>query len=367
MALVNAYGVFMGAGPYVGAPPGFTSTLIDLTGEKMAWVGQVNLPNNGLTTKDVQRVAFRFGAITKAGGSALTVSLQDVDGTTGSPMRPDETQDQTVAISNANIPAANTWYRTGTLSTNRTVSHGQMLAVVVEFDGAGRLGSDLINFTNLADPVANPTTPHLAGAIGKISGTWTRQSVLQNIILEMSDGTFGTLGSTGLGYTMISSATGSSAINTGSTPDEVALKFQVPFECLCDGLCGLLNLGASADFDMVLYEGTTAIATRSVDATQIVTSGARPIWGFWAAQSIKPNVDYYATIKPTTANSVTLYYNDVADANHLSVMPGGTLTHYASRTDAGAWTPLTTRRPLLGVSLAGFHDRGVGPLAQLGF
>lgn len=367
MSLAPAFGVFMGPGPYVGAPPGFTSTLIDLTGEKMAWVGQVNLPNNGTVTKDIQRVAFRFGAITKAGGSGLTVSLQDVSTTTGAPMQPDEVQDQTVAISNANIPAANAWYRTNTLNANRTVSHGQMLAVVVEYDGSGRLSTDAINFTNLADPVANAVTAHLAGAIGKISGTWTRQSVLQNIILEMSDGTFGTLGSPGLGYTMIASATGTQAINTGTTPDEVALKFQVPFECKCDGICGLLNFAATADFDFVLYEGTTVLATRSVDATMIVTAAARPAWGFWAEQRIKPGVDYYATIKPTTANNVTVYYNDVADANHLSVMPGGVLSHWAQRTDAGAWTPTTTRRPMLGISLCGFNINGPGPLAQLGF
>jgi len=121
------------------APSMVNAATIDATGEKLAWCG--GFVHQDRAAKDITRVGFFFGSsLIKAGGSSLTVSLQDVSAT-AAPLQPDETQDQTVAIANGDAGfASSTWYRTGALSANRTVSHGEQLAVVLEFDGGGRLG-----------------------------------------------------------------------------------------------------------------------------------------------------------------------------------------------------------------------------------
>jgi hypothetical protein len=128
----------------MGTAPGFAnSLLIDATGEKIAFIGR--FWNKDRATKNITKVGFCFGAVTKAGGSGLTVSLQNVNLGAGPPFRPDEIQDQTVAIANGDAAfATNTWYQTAALSTNRTVAFGELLAVVIEYNGAGRLGSDSV-------------------------------------------------------------------------------------------------------------------------------------------------------------------------------------------------------------------------------
>src|SRR5262245_9299830 len=115
---------------FAAAPALSTLLLIDATGEEAAFCGRVFFPVRS-GTKDVRKVGFRFGAVTKAGGSALTVSLQDVNLGTGPTMQPDETQDQTVAVANADAGfTSNAWYQTGALSADRTVALGELLAVV---------------------------------------------------------------------------------------------------------------------------------------------------------------------------------------------------------------------------------------------
>src|SRR5688572_26574526 len=112
------------------APNLSNNSPIDATGEQFAISGPVWF-KEGTGTKDITRVGFSFGTITKAGGSGLTVSLQNVSAVAGPPLQPDGTQDQTVAIANGNAAfASNTWIRTDALSANRTVSFGENLSVV---------------------------------------------------------------------------------------------------------------------------------------------------------------------------------------------------------------------------------------------
>ena len=101
---------------------------IDLTGEKYGWTGTVWWKDRSVTSRDIRRARFLFGTVTKASGSALTFSLQNFDLANGPPGRPDGTQDQTVAIANADAGfASNTYYTTGNLSADRTVAFGEQL------------------------------------------------------------------------------------------------------------------------------------------------------------------------------------------------------------------------------------------------
>jgi hypothetical protein len=336
---------------------GFNSTfVIDATGEKIAMMGRVWFPDR-TGTKDISRLGWRFGAVTKSGGSSIIGSLQTVSAASGPPGQPDEVQDQTVTIANGNAAfASNTWIRTDALSANRTVSYGEMLAVVVEYDGSGRLGADSVVVSGFASSVqwANAS---VAAAL-KTGGTWANAAVFPMVVLEFSDGTFGTLDTA-----LPATAFNTHANNSGATPDEYAMPFTVPFACSCDGLGGVFSVtNSSSDFELVLYEGTTPLQTVTVDATQLRAAGVQarvavPI----PATTLSPGTQYYAAVKPTTANNVSAYSVDVNDANHLTCWPGGTPLAYTTRTDAGAWAAATaTRRLMVDVRLSAFDDGAGG-------
>lgn len=371
MAQTNFPGFGLVAPPlnYVSSTPAFTSLLIDATGEKVGFVGRVW--NKDHATKTIDKVHFLFGTVTKAGGSGLTVSLQDVS-TASAPGQPDETQDQFRAIANGDASfATDTWYSTGLITSNgtdggtkRTVAYGEDLAVVIEYDGSGRLSSDAVNVKMVS---STGFYNCLAAPVLKTGGSWAVQSCIPNVILEFSDGTFGTL----------FSAWPASAISTvaykqnTAGADEYALQFDVQVPCKVDGCWFVASLASgAADFDVVLYSGTSALTngTASVDATTVASNSARMYWvQFPAPQALTPGTTYYLSIKPTqnTAN-VTVYYFDVSAAGHWQAHAGGSTWQMAARLDLGSWDSsgsgaYAKRRPFFGLSFCSFDDG-----AQLG-
>lgn len=333
----------------------FSSMLIDATGEKAAWLGRVTWETDGVLQKNVSRVWFRFGTVTKAGGSGLTVSLQDVSTSNGPPIQPDETQDQTVSIANGDAGfASNTNYRTGAFSAVRAVTKGDPLAVVVEYDGGGRLGSDAVNFQNLNSYGGNVgSRPLQGGANLKTGGTWTIEARIPLIVLEFDDGSFGTFEGA---YPFVSGD--ATSFNSGSTPDERGAEFTVDEAIQVDAFWAALTLsGASSDFDMVLYEGTTSIATCSVDANTINSTSDVQVEAELPLASpvtLTPGNTYRLMLKPTTANNVALYSLDVADAGHLKCVGNSGNWLFTSRTDGGAFAAVTTtRRPMMGLRICG--------------
>jgi hypothetical protein len=328
-----------------------TSSVIDATGEKFAWIGRVW--NKTRETKSIRKVGFRFGSVTKAGGSGLTISLQNVDTTNGPPYQPDGTQDQSVAIANADAGfVTNAYYLTGNLSADRSVAYGELIAVVAEYDGGGRLGADAVHFIGMS---ANFATDGLIAGPGCVllTASWAGANMIPNILLEFSDGTYGTLDGARPG----SSVTGV-AFNSGSAADEIAMEFTVPFACKCDGAWIYLQAASGADFDAVLYEGTTAVATVSVDANAISAAASPRLCRVsWPEVTLSTSATYRLALKPTTGNNVTAYSINVADNAYLQAWPGGEGWVYTDRVDGGSWAaPTTTRRPTMGLRFSAIDD-----------
>jgi hypothetical protein len=343
----------------VTATPSFNSQAIDATGEMYGFMGHVW--NSDRATKNITKIGFRFGTVTKAGGSALTVSLQDVDVASATVYQPDGTQDQTVAIANADAGfTSNVWYQTAALSAARTVAFGELVAVVIEFDGAGRLGADAVNISQLG--ITGASARNLGGGAAlKTGGTWALATGMPCIILEFDDGTFGTLDEPSFPV----SSTSSLGYNSGSAADEVALEFTVAAACKCDGAWMLLSAAASADFEIVLYDGTTPLATASFDVNILeATTTVRPCFATFAEQTLATGVTYRLALKPTTANSVTICFFDVANANHFQAHPGLLTGSYTTRVNAGSWAAATTtRRPYAGIRLSAIDDGAGGGAA----
>jgi hypothetical protein len=330
------------------------SFVIDATGEKLSFIGAVRTPNRG--AKNITRIHWRWGTITKAGGSGLTVSLQDVDLANGPAFRPDTTQDQTVAVANADAGfASNTWYRSAALSAVRAVTHGELLTVVFEYDGAGRLGADsvvLAGFTRAGESWLQD------GSSVFLTGSWATAGI-PNILLEFDDGSFGTLDGS-----YPSAALGSLTFKQDTAvADEHGLEFTPAFSCKVDGFYAYITPG-SADFDVVLYDGTTAMTngTVSVDANSVGASTRGMLRRTFPGEvTLVGGHTYRLAIKPTqTAQNVVLFYNDLNHADHRQAILGGSTQALASRIDLGAWAAgVTTRIPFMGLRISALNGGSV--------
>lgn len=332
----------------------FGALLIDATGEKVGIMGPVWFPA-GTGTKDIRRVCFRFGSVTKAGGSGLTISLQNPSTASGPPSQPDETQDETVAVANGDASfASNTWYRSGTLSADRTVSCGDDLAIVIEYDGSGRLGSDAVNINTHGVALYQLNT----APVLKTGGAWAiSTAAMVQCVLEFSDGTFGTIG----GALPMKTLTGVT-FNSGSGADELALPIYNAFKCKVNAIqFPVVFANSSSDCEFILYEGTTALQTVTIDANRVGAAAAtRLVEASFPATELAASTQYYAAIRPTSANNISAYHIDVDDANHLSVWPGGVNYTYTTRVDSGSWAAHTTTRRLLGSVRLCAIDDGAG-------
>jgi hypothetical protein len=324
--------------------------VIDATGEKFSMAGSLYIPDN--TAKSIERIQFRFGAVTKAGGSALTVSLQNLSAAAAFPTEPDEVQDQTVAIANADAGfVANTWYRTGTLSANRSVNPGDLLAVVWEYDGGGRLGADTVTISTWSI-VGGANAP---GNALKTGGTWAAHGSCPNVLFEFSDGTFGTF----IQNRLVALSTTASNMNSGSGPDERAMEFTVPFPMKASGAWYIVAPGgASADFQIRLYEGTTLLQNVDVEADYLISTAARVVRvSFASEQILVPGVTYYLALRPTTANNLAGQSMTLNAAGHFAVWPGGTACYFNARQDSGAWSNQNTAaRMLCGLQIAAIQQ-----------
>jgi hypothetical protein len=356
MTLVATQGLWMPGIPPLRDVPQLQAGTIDATGEKFAFIGRVW--NKDRASKTIERVGFRFGTVTKSGGSALTVSLQDVNAAAGPPFQPDGTPDETVAIANGDGTfVSNTWHRSGTLSAGRSVTFGELLAVVIEYDGSGRSAPDTVGITTLTGS-NTPIFPQTSGT-ALYTASWANGFAFNGVVLEFSDGTFGTLD---VGFPC--SAINTVNYNSASGSDEIAMVFQVPFNCKIDGMYGVVGPSSSAaNFDLIIYEGTTSIASHSFDANTVLAATPAPRLAVATISEValSKNTTYYLAAKPTTATNIQIYTIDVANADHWQVWPGGTAWNYTARVDGGSWdAPTTTKRPFsFGIRISQVDD-GMG-------
>lgn len=322
------------------------------TGDKAAFCGRVRTPNRG--SKNITKVGFRFGTVVKAGGSGLTVSLQDVDLANGPPLRPDGTQDQTVAVSNASITTG-AWLETGALNATRTVAHGDRLAVVVEFDGSGRLGADSFPINAYG---GTASLAFMDGcAVGFTGATWTATlASAGGIILLFDDGTFGTLDGG-----IPASVAGNDAFNSGSGAPIIGLQFTVPFTCKTDGAWALMQAAANADFNLKLYSvsgsALTLMATSASDAN--AARAAATIFmhdTIFPEQTLVTGTTYFLALEATTVNNLTLYNYTVNSAAYFGAIHGGTSWVYNTATGTTLGSSTSTKRPIMGLRVSAVDD-----------
>jgi hypothetical protein len=336
------------SGP-VGTLNAITLTASDAT-QKIAYMGQVH--NADFATKNIQGIKYRQGNLTWGVSSVLTISLQDI-GATGGPVVPDEAIDQSFTLTGPAL-AANTWAG-GTFSSKRNnVAWGDRLAVVFQIS-TFTAGDSVQLQNNKISAALEFNFP----CISKKNTTWAADTSSPSILFEFDDGTYGTF----LGSCPILQRN-SNQFSSASSPNEYALHFVSPAPMRVHGCwmeCSHDN--ANSTSTVSLYDAANnVLASKNLDQTWFHNlTTQRYIWvSFGQSITLAANAVYRLGWKATAANNITIIHHTMQSATDFRVTDGIDNIYLESRTDSGAWSPTTTRRPRMGLLLTHVDD-GVFP------
>lgn len=333
--MANVYGLTIPVPSYSSAPV-YASYTLDATGEKAAFV--LAAPKTG----SIRKLSFRTNTVTTPTDTDLR--LESVSATTGNPSGTLFGTNTNVTVASASI-TANSWI-TGTLTADASVTKGELVAIVIAPSGSPNYTVAIASVINLAERLPYPAL---------YTTSWAKNSASAGCVcaFEYSDGSYA--------FTPwvfpYSAFTTHSSISTSSTPDEIALKFKMAAPVRVCGAWLLADLDGNADIVLYDSDGSTALQTVSLDKDQrAVTSAGMLYITFPASQSLSANTYYRLAYKPSTVTGGAVYSGDVASAAIFDQMEGGQNFHYSQRTDAGAWSDTTTRRPFMGLILDGIDD-----------
>jgi hypothetical protein len=339
MALASFVGAFKfpeWPGHEAAAPPAFTATLLDAAGEYISMV--VRAPKAGT----IKKAHFTTGTVTT--GATLDVTIEGVSATDGQPDgTPLTNGTTTVVVADTDDNAV----KTATFATGPTVTAGQLIALKIA-NPAVSPGN--LNINRVLGPLAAAGFPYAATSL---AGVPDKQSAIPVFGLEYSDGSFPFIAGV-----YPTTALGTDAITTATTPDEVGLRFAFPVPVKISGIWCCVTVANAAAMDVVLYDsdGSSVLKTISVDEDQLESNSASMhAFMFDAEVTLTKDLFYRAVIKPT-AGTVTTRDFAVPTAAQMDAFMGGQNFHKTERTDAGAWTNTTTERPWIGVLVSALDD-----------
>lgn len=332
-AIVNGPEIYVPPmfGGGVSAPSASTQATINATGDKWGYVLKAGKTGN------IHKIYARFGTVT-------TPQTVDARVETISSRVPSGTLFGT--NTNGNMTPVSDTVVAATLTADAAVTKGQAFALSFV------VPSGTPNFIALAGYGEAPSGFMPYWCDGS-SGTYSAKlnGGMLNFACEYDDGSFGYIP-----YALPVAAANIQTFNSGSTPDEIALYFQLPFSARVAG--GWLAVDLDNSMDVVLYDsdGTTALQTVALANTErSSTSGLAPYYFlFDTPQTLAADTYYWLSCKPGASN-VTVYSYSVGSSTIWDqTMPyGGQLFNYSSRTDAGSWSQNANRRVLAGVLLDG--------------
>lgn len=309
------------------------SALIDASGEKAASVFVVEHAG------DITAITFRLGTVTEE--DTLRVSLQNVDASGD----PDGTADQSCTVTFTD--ADDNTFQSCTLGAARTVTPGDIVAVVIDYNSYAD-GNLNINYPG-SSFARNTYRDHY-------TTSWAKSTSSGMLAYLSYGGTY--YESTFSAEAVINGA----SINTGTTPDEIALLWAPTVDCTLSGAMVGATLNNSAD--IVLYDsGSSALSTYTITAVASDSASTRG-WYYIpfgaSGQSITSGSTYRIAIKPTSASSVTPHYAVTPSAAARVQIPGGATGQYSARTDAGAWSETAANLTLIIPICSQYHATSGG-------
>jgi hypothetical protein len=304
---------------------------------------------------------FRTSTVGNNPDNGLRLSFQNLasDGT------PDGVQDQFVDITGT--INSDTWQVPSGIMTDdgtgggvpRTVARGDRIACVVEF--VSFVASDSVQVSSLS--IATSTT-RLNQYVVHFTTAWSAaQGSLPAVALKYSDGSYRTV--SGGTPSLPASALTTTTFNTGSTDDEIAMRFQLPISKRVSG--AWVRVDSDATYDVVLYNSVSGVLqTKTVASTHRASTGAG--WAlatFDTPQELSANTTYRLSVKPTSGSNISVYDYSVASAARLDATEMGAEWYLSTRADAGAWSDVDTRVPFISLVIDG-EDDGDGGLSPSG-
>jgi hypothetical protein len=350
--------------------PGYSlaNMTMDAAAEKVAFVGQLWLQDqgsgksfsDGSISGTAGKIYWMAGTATFANGSTnLRIGVQDMDATdTTLPGQPDGNFDVYADLVGGTDTITSTAAQTTAMeSGSKTLSHGDIIAIVFDMTARGGADSVIVGAWSVGGIAGFPYS------LVNTTGTWGLQNASPNVVLEMDDGTLGFLD----GAFPVWHYNGNNiAYNSGSSPKEYGLIFQVPFPCKVDAarmIAAFAN--GSADCEVILYSdplGTpSALHTQSIDASYMAGATARyATFAFGSEIELQANTNYGVVLKPTTGNNVTLGRWDVnSTPDKLLQMIGGANVKQVSRS-SGAFTSTDSFVPMIDVRISSLSDGAGG-------
>jgi hypothetical protein len=309
-------------------------TTLDAAGEKAWQVFQ--WPESGT----VEKIGFRVGSVTVAPTANHDVRIETV-GTDGLPTG-------TLAWTNSNAGRlCNTanQYASVTLTASSTVTMGDYAALVIEAPGAnfGTIQISTFQRQSQATPYGGSSVP-----------TATKSGLALLMHVEYASG---------LVYEIEGlfpwSAIGNNVFNSSSNPNERGNRFQIPFPARLKGVWVSMAASAATTFTIKVYNSSnTLVLSKSFDTDYRVGTTAGPSYfRFGSRLSLAANSTYRVMVCPDTTTGITLYDFDVAAANIMDGMGGGTAMHYTTADNPfTAFTDTTTKRAIMALALDGFDD-----------
>lgn len=321
---------------------GAISSPLTTTTERNAWTFPV--PKSGTLRR------FHFRIRTAATPVDVRASFQTI----GADGKPNLTESQYRDVGSGSI-AADTWITPGIMSSDgtdggvkRTVTAGEWIGCVVRCLSAGSVSFSRPSYATNATPgLSAPYVEYHTG--GGWAGPESRCGCL---LLEYDDGSYAEMDAIEV---FPFHAFNAVSFNSGSTPDEQGFLWTPTFTCKIRGIW--YYCGAQVNHDVVFYTGSTATETISVDKDyKITTSACRRSLYFAAEHTLTAGVAYRGTVKATDGSSLTLINFEVAVAAYFDAMPLGQAFQHTQRTDAGAFSETTTKRPLMGFHFSALDD-----------
>lgn len=309
--------------PFVFAPYGvigggasYASLLIDASGERVAAI--VQIPKTG----NISHIRFRLATVTT--GQTLRVGMYTVDGSGNATTTAyGGMASGTVAVANADDNVT----KLVTLSTPAAAVAGDVVAVVIEFDGTvGNLNLGALS-------LAGKDFPYGA----HFTSSWANTTNIPAITLRYDDGTHPVI--TGVLPAAETVATVSINLNS-ATQDEIGNVFTAPAAVRVCGVALPFSNAAGGDFEATAYDGTTRLTgvlkSWDGDHAHSVAGSALYLVLFATPFVMAAGEVRRITIRPTTTAAMAVGHFGYGSASERAAYTPD--LYRTRRLDEGAWT-----------------------------
>lgn len=293
-----------------------SSSVMDAANEAVHMTGHVVIPDGGSKTISAAgggKILWTASSSTFANaGTTLRIGIQDPD-TSTSPIRGDGTFDVYAdLVGGTDTIATYTPYQTAMESGTKTISDKQLITIA--FTMTARGGTDAVTpYSATLIPKNSATKNALLPTVSANTGTWATINAGAIAAIVFDDASVGWIEL----FPYVSDD-GGETFNSGSTYDEYGNLFTPQVETKIFALWAMIaTAGTSSDYELCLYSdplGTPSlIEAISIDATAThVSTAARPIlWRLSTKRTLSAGTLYAVTVRPTTANNVTLYDHEL--------------------------------------------------------